>query len=164
MAQKYDNLSIGFLDGNKVSYEHIKTGEEYAYDKIKQIILSQALVSLGATYGDESWAIDVACEKDLSYIVILDIKPGITYTYLNSAFLSGLRHDEFSSHDNILVCDDMEQFEEDEEHEEALEMVEINGNDCPMLHVCKEPNTLYQIIMHFLENGSVPADHHWLKS
>lgn len=96
--------------------------------------------------------------------MIIDIKQGVTYTYLNPEFLAGLRRDEFWENSNIFVCDDMEQFEKNEEHAKSLEPVEINGNDCPMLHVCKEPDTLYKIIVQFLKSGSIPADQHWLKA
>lgn len=164
MTPKYDNLSISFLDGNKVSFESIQTGDPSAYDKIKQLILSQTLISFGATYGDETWAMDVACENDLSYIVILNIKQGTTYTYLDPAFLSGLKHDEFSSGSNVFVCEDMDQFAANEEHAKELEPVEINGTDCPLLHVCKEPNTLYKIVYQFLNDGTMSADDYWLKS
>ena len=62
MEHKYDNLSISFLDGNNITYKDIGTGDQNTFDELKKIIASQALTSLNATYGDESWAIDVACE------------------------------------------------------------------------------------------------------
>ena len=164
MAHKYDNLSISFLDGKDVTYKEISAGDQSTFDEIKAIITTQTLTSLSATYGDESWAIDVACEKNRSYIVILDIKQGTTYTYLNPLFLSSLSHDGLSPNSNIYVCDDMEQFESDEKNAESLELFEINGNECPLLHICEEPNTLYKIVYRFLESGTILTDANWLKS
>ena len=164
MEQKYQELSIGFLNGSKISYEKIGADDSAVFEKIKQKVLSQTMVSLGAVDENENWAMDVACEKGLSYIVIIDIKQGVTYTYLNPEFLAGLRRDALLGNSNIFVCDDMEQFEKNEEYAKGLEPVEINGHDCPMLHVCKEPDILYKIIVQFLKEGNVPADQNWLKA
>lgn len=164
MEHKYDNLSISFLDGNNITYKDIGTGDQNTFDELKKIIASQALTSLNATYGDESWAIDVACEKNLSYIVVLDIKQGITYTYLNPLFLSSFSQDELPTKSNIYVCDDMEKYEADEKNAKSLELLEINGNDCPLLHICEDPDVLYKIVCQFLDSGTMHTDSNWLKS
>ena len=49
----------------------------------------------------------------------------------------------------------MDEFEQDEKNREALTLSEINGNDCPLLHICDNKHDLFEIIMSFINTGSM---------
>jgi len=130
--------------------------------KVKNSISAAALLALGAVSGDSEWALDVSCERDSAYIVVIETGTGATYTYLNPRFTDRFEgSDEFP---NVFVCPDMDEFEQREENQDALAEVEINGTDCPALHVCDDKDDLLKIITCFLDTGAICPDVDWLKS
>lgn len=65
---------------------------------------------------------------------------------------------------NGQVCSNMDEFEQDEKNRKALTLSEINGNDCPVLHICDNKHDLFEIIMSFLNTGFMYSGVNWLRS
>lgn len=157
---------IGFEQDRKLVYKHMGTDSIDVYSFIKKYLSERSLRSVRATYDNDNWAIDVSCENGLAYVVILNCKSGTTYTFLNPSFvhlfekLSLIDPGEF----NILICNDASAFEENKDNAKALELFEINGNECPLLHICEDEEILQKIITCFLENGTRLAEANWLKA
>lgn len=162
MSSRHSELSLGLFENGKLVYKSIKAFDGSALEKISNAVNTEKIRSLSATHEDNNRTIDVSCENGLAYIVILEIATGITYTYLNPNY-AGLFKRQVSP-DNILICPDMEAFEGSGEHEDALRLVEIGGNDCPMLHVCDDKGILIKAIATFLESGTILPEADWLKS
>jgi len=161
MEPKCHDLTTSTLVDGKPFDEEWETADA-ALARIKEAVPAGTLVSLGAVYGDEEWALDVSCEGGLSTAVILEIGTGATYTYLNPRFSA--RFDRLNSLPNVFICEDMDAFSEDEENQEALAEVEINGADCPALHVCEDRGILLELITHFLNTGTIYPGADWLRS
>lgn len=161
MNNRCHGLTINSIKNGKPFDEELEV-DESAAQKIEGLILTETLITLGAVYGDDEWAIDISCEGNRSCIVIIDISTGLTYTYLNSIYTNLFVRSE--THSNVFVCADMDEFEQDEGHEDALTEVEINGTDCPVLHVCNDKSDLIKIVKYFLTAGAMCPDVNWLKS
>ncbi len=154
------DLTVSVLrDGESCEIE-LEPGTK-ALSEIRDSVAAGELVTLGAVWAEDR-AIDIACESGRSTIVVVEIPTGITYTYLNPLYTS--RFERAPGHPNVFVCEDMDEFAEKEENSEALAEVEINGADCPVLHVCDNPDTLMEIITCFLESGGLCLKTAWLKS
>lgn len=162
MSSGHNELSLGLLENGKLVYESIKAFDGSALEKISNAVNTEKLYSLSSIYEKNNRAIDVYCKNGLAYIVILEVATGTTYTYLNPNYTRLFERQ--ASHNNILICPDMEIFEKSGEHEDALRMVEIGGNDCPMLHICDNKNILIKAITRFLESGIILPEVDWLKS
>ena len=91
MEHKCHDITLTFLnEGESVCREidfHVDVPHE-----IKSYIDTETLLGFAAVYGDDEWAIDVSCEGKSSYIVIIEIATGITYTFLNQTCLSITNH------------------------------------------------------------------------
>ena len=161
MNNRCHGLTISSIKNGQTFYEELEV-DESAIQKIEGLILAETLITLGAVYGDDEWAIDISCEDNRSYIVIIDISTGSTYTYLNSIYANLFGHSETTQ--NVFVCADMDEFEQDVGHEDALAEVEINGTDCPALHLCSDKSDLIKIVKYFLTKGAICPDVNWLKS
>lgn len=148
MEHKCHDITLTFLnEGESVCREidfHVDVPHE-----IKSYIDAETLLGFAAVYGDDEWAIDVSFEGKSSYIVIIEIATGITYTFLNPQYSDLLEH--YKSTHNAFVCSNMDEFEQDEKYREALTTFEINGEDCPLFHVCDNKHDLSLTNSH--ENG-----------
>lgn len=161
MDNKCHDLTISYIKDRRTSHEELRVNESTVL-LIKKYILAEALLTLGAVYGDDQWAIDIACEGGRSYIVIIEIPTGATYTYLNPLYAGLFVPSEAAP--NVFICEDMDEFEQEEGHQDALTVVGINGNDCPALHVCGEKSDLIKIVNSFLTAGAICPEVNWLKS
>lgn len=161
MDNECHELAISSRKNGKTLHEELEVNESSVL-LIKKHILAETLVTLGAVYGNEEWAIDIACEGSRSYIIIIEIPTGSTYTYLNPVYANLFVPSETAP--NILLCEDMDEFEEKEEHRDALAEIGINGNDCPALHVCEDKSELIKIVNSFLTAGEICPEVNWLKS
>ena len=161
MNDKCHGLTISSVKNGKPFYEEMEINANSIH-KIENNILAETLITLGAVYGDDEWAIDISCEDNRSYIVIIEIGTGTTYTYLNPLFINLFEHSDALS--TVFLCADMNEFEQDDANSNALIEVGINGNDCPALHVCDEKSDLLKIITYFLNVGTICPDVNWLKS
>ena len=161
MEHKCHDITLTFLnEGESVCREidfHVDVPHE-----IKSYIDAETLLGFAAVYGDDEWAIDVSCEGNFSYIVIIEIETGTTYTFLNSQYSDLLEH--YNSLPNIFICSNMDDFEQDEKNSTALTTFEINGTDCPLLHICKDKDKLFEIITDFINSGSLFAGAMWLRN
>jgi len=161
MDNKCHGLTISSIKNGEPLDEELEISAN-SIRKIEDSIMAESLISLGAVYGNDERAIDISCEGNRSYIVIIEIDTGTTYTYLNPLYANLFESlDELS---NVFQCADMEEFEQDETNSNALIEVEINGNDCPVLHVCDDKSTLLKIITYFFNDGTICPDVNWLKS
>lgn len=161
MDNKCHELAISFTKNGKTFHEELEFNEK-AVLLIEKNILAETLITLGAVYGDDEWAIDIACEGVHSYIVIIEIATGSTYTYLNPAYTNLFEPSETAP--NVFICEDMEEFEQDEGHADALAEVGVNGNDCPALHICEDKSDLIKIVKCFLTAEAICPEVNWLKS
>ena len=161
MEHKCHDITLTFLnEGESVCREidfHVDVPHE-----IKSYIDAETLLGFAAVYGDDEWAIDVSCEGKSSYIVIIEIATGITYTSLNPQYSDLFEH--YKSTHNVVGCSNMDEFEQDEKNREALTTFEINGEDCPLLHVCDNKHDLFEIIINFINTGSMYSEVNWLRS
>lgn len=114
MEHKCHDITLTFLnEGESVCREidfHVDVPHE-----IKSYIDAETLLGFAAVYGDDEWAIDVSCEGKSSYIVIIEIATGITYTSLNPQYSDLFEH--YKSTHNVFVCSNMDEFEQDEKTE-----------------------------------------------
>lgn len=135
MERKCHDLTLTFRESGASVCRELDFGIETIHE-IENKIKAETLLTFGAVYGDDEWAIDVSCEGNFSYIVIIEIETGTTYTFLNSQYSDLLEH--YNSLPNIFICSNMDDFEQDEKNSTALTTFEINGTDCPLLHICKD--------------------------
>ena len=152
MEQKCHDLTLTFLNNGESVCKESEFNPD-ALHEIKSKIDAEDLLTFAAVYGDDEWAMDVSCEGKDSYIVMIEIATGITYTFLNPQYSDLFEH--YNSIHNIFVCSNMDEFEQDEKNREALTLSEINGNDCPLLHICDNKHDLFEIIMSFINTGSM---------
>ena len=161
MERKCHDLTLTFRESGASVCRELDFGIE-TIREIENKIKAETLLTFGAVYGDDEWAIDVSCEGKSSYIVIIEIATGITYTRLNPQYSDVFEH--YKSTHNVFVCSNMDEFEQDEKNREALTTFEINGEDCPLLHVCGNKHDLFEIIINFINTGSMYSEVDWLRS
>lgn len=161
MERKCHDLTLTFRESGASVCRELDFGIE-TIREIENKIKAETLLTFGAVYGDDEWAIDVSCEGNFSYIVIIEIETGTTYTFLNSQYSDLLEH--YNSLPNIFICSNMDDFEQDEKNSTALTTFEINGTDCPLLHICKDKDRLFEIITDFINSDSLFAGAMWLRN
>ena len=161
MERKCHDLTLTFRENGASVCKELDFGIEIIQE-IENKIKTETLLTFGAVYGDDEWAIDVSCEGNFSYIVIIEIETGTTYTFLNPQYSDLLEH--YNSLPNIFICSNMDDFEQNEKNSMALTTFEINGTDCPLLHICKDKDKLFEIITDFINSGSLFAGAMWLRN
>lgn len=162
MDNNCSELSIGFNSEQGLLYKNY-AGDIGVFDKVNKLLNSGQLISVRALSNNKAWSMDVMCEKTSAYIVVLHIATGETYTYLNPHYIKMFEQIE-TNQSSIYICKDMSELINEDDTQEALISVDICGNECPQLHVCKDMELLKKIIFHFLQNGNALNTTTWLKS
>ena len=91
MEQKCHDLTLTFLNNGESVCKEIEFNPD-ALHEIKSKIDAEDLLTFAAVYGDDEWAMDVSCEGKDSYIVMIEIATGITYTFLNPQYSDLFEH------------------------------------------------------------------------